>query len=109
MHILFHSLKFLKILYIGRSFIKIMYKGFHIFIEKIGHFTKNLSNDTEKHVPNSKRQLTATFDDTTAAAALSQVTAKPFDPYASSQNFYSFFSWQPLERPLPNFNAEILR
>jgi hypothetical protein len=44
-----------------------------------------------------------------AAAALSQVTAKPFDPYASSQNFYSFFSWQPLERPLPNFNTEILR
>jgi hypothetical protein len=35
-----------------------------------------------------------------AAAALSQVTAKPFDPYASSQNFYSFFSWQPLERLL---------
>ena len=50
MHILFHSLKFLQILYIGRSFIKIMYKGFHIFIEKFGHFTKNLSNDTEKHV-----------------------------------------------------------
>ena len=51
MHILlFHSLKFLQILYIGHSFIKIMYKGFHIFLEKFGHFTKNLSNDTEKHV-----------------------------------------------------------
>ena len=41
MHILlFHSFKFFQILYIGRSFIKIMYKSFLIFIGKFGHFTK---------------------------------------------------------------------
>ena len=109
MHILlFHSLKFLQILYIGHSFIKIMYKGFHIFLEKFGHFTKNLSNDTEKHVIQRDSWLQLLMIPLLLQHCHRSRQSR-LTPMHLPRIFTLFFSWQPLERPLPNFNTEILR
>ena len=108
MHILFHSLKFLQFLYKGRSFIKIMCKGFHIFIEKFGHFTKNLSNDTEKHVIQRDSWLQLLMIPLLLQHCHRSRQSR-LTPMHLPRIFTLFFSWQPLERPLPNFNTEILR